>query len=92
MTDGTILTDGLLLRRGVTFVVAAKTAGVIGVAEISRIGAPLHVEVRKHVALIEGQERHPCIGDVGNPFGGYGRVLLAVESAERRREKDCLRR
>ena len=63
-------------------VVAAETAGIIGVAEIVRIGSPGDFEVRKYVALVDS---HQCLCgklDIVRTFGPDIAIFLLVKAAE----------
>ena len=63
-------------------VVAAKTAGIVGVAEVIRIRAPSDFEVREHIALVDGRQGLSRRMNRRALFDGNIRVFLEIERAQ----------
>jgi hypothetical protein len=63
----------------VRLVVAAETAGIIGVAEIVRIGSPGDLEIGEYVSLIDRGQSYTCRLDFRALLGRDVRITLLVE-------------
>ena len=86
MTGTAVLRDGLLVRSGVSVIVAAEAAGRIRVAEIIDVSSPSDFEIRKDIAAIDGSEGRAGGVDLALLRGRHVGVRSSVERAELARD------
>src|SRR5437879_1496042 len=74
-----ILRDLPAVARHMRFVMAAETAGKIGMADVDRITAPIDLQFRKNVAIVNGQHALAGFLNLGFVLAVSGGMLLLVE-------------
>ena len=80
MAGAAVLSDGFLIRRRVTVVVAAEAPRIVSVTQVVRVSSPSHFEVGEHVTLVDRQERLAGCLDVSGPFAINIWITLPIEA------------
>src|SRR5450759_1777848 len=73
-----VLRDRLAVLGVVPAVVAAVAAGVVGVADVDRVGAPVDFHFGEDVAVPHGQHLFSGGGDFGLPLGVHPWVSVCL--------------
>src|SRR5215472_2358017 len=74
MANIAVLRDGITRSSHVRAVVAPKAPWKLGMAEIVRIGAPSHLEIRKDIAFVDRQN---SLGGVLDVLGSF-RIQIGI--------------